>query len=271
MLVKFADDTKGARIIECEADRDKLQEALDCLSEWSIKWGMAFNLSKCKIMHVGRNNPQYEYTMGGVMLAKTDEERDIGVMISKTMKPSAQCSKAAGRASSVLNQIKRNFHYRDRHTFLRLYKQYVRPHLEFASQAWSPWTSGDKEVLEKVQEQAVKMVAGLKSKEYNERCAELGLESLEQRRKNQDLALVHKLLQDGQGSEMFEMARSNKGSVQTRRAVSTHGLTTQYSRTHIRKYSFGVRTVEAWNKLPDHVRQAPNKEIFKSRLKLSQQ
>jgi hypothetical protein len=47
--------------------------------------------------------------------------------------------------------------------------------------------------LEKVQEKAVKMVAGLKSKDYNERCHELGLETLVQRRKKQDLALVHKL------------------------------------------------------------------------------
>jgi len=53
----------------------------------------------------------------------------------------------------------RNFHYRDRFTFLRLYKQYVRPHLEFSAPAWSPWLQGDKDTLEKVQEKAVKMVA----------------------------------------------------------------------------------------------------------------
>ena len=166
MVVKFADDTKGAKIIENDADREKLQEALDCLYEWSLKWGMTFNLEKCKVMHVGKNNPHYEYTMGGVKLSETDEERDIGVMITKTLKPSSQCNKAAARATSVLNQIKRNFHYRDRHTFLRLYKQFVRPHLEFASQAWAPWTIGDKKTLEKVQERAVKMVAGLASTDY---------------------------------------------------------------------------------------------------------
>ena len=39
------------------------------------------------------------------------------------------------------------FHYRDRWTFVRLYKLYVRPHLEFAAPAWSPWTIQDKECL----------------------------------------------------------------------------------------------------------------------------
>jgi hypothetical protein len=40
-------------------------------------------------MHMGRNNPEYEYTMRGVKLGKTDEERDIGVISSKNLKPSS--------------------------------------------------------------------------------------------------------------------------------------------------------------------------------------
>ena len=63
---------------------------------WADKWGMSFNVSKCKVMHVSRNNQEYEYTMRGQKLEKTDEERDIGVMVTKNLKPSAQCEKAAG-------------------------------------------------------------------------------------------------------------------------------------------------------------------------------
>ncbi len=156
LIFKFADDTKGAKAIESVMDKEKMQEALDCLCDWADKWGMAFNIAKCKVMHLGRNNPEYEYTMRGFKLGTTEEERDIGVIITKNLKPSAQCSKAAGRAMTVLGQIRRNFHYRDRHIFLRLYKQYVRPHLEFATPSWTPWLAGDKDVLEKVQEKAVK-------------------------------------------------------------------------------------------------------------------
>jgi hypothetical protein len=84
----------------------------DLMCDWTAIWGMSFNISKCKIMHVGKNNPCYEYTMRGVKLRGTEEEGDIGVVITKNLKPSEQCSKAAGRATSVLNQLKRNFHYR---------------------------------------------------------------------------------------------------------------------------------------------------------------
>jgi hypothetical protein len=49
---------------------------------------MEFNIAKCKVMHVGRNYPEYDYTMRGVKLGKTDEEKDISVTITKNLKPS---------------------------------------------------------------------------------------------------------------------------------------------------------------------------------------
>jgi hypothetical protein len=45
---------------------------------------------------------------------------------------------AATNATAVLKQLRKNFHYRDRRTFVRLYKLYVWPHLELASPACSP-------------------------------------------------------------------------------------------------------------------------------------
>ncbi len=64
-MVKFADDTKGGKIIENDSDREELQMTLDLMCDWADTWGMSFNISKCKIMHVGKNNPCYEYTMMG--------------------------------------------------------------------------------------------------------------------------------------------------------------------------------------------------------------
>jgi hypothetical protein len=126
--------------------------------------------------------------------SETDSERDLGVIIDKSLKPSAQCKKAAAKAKMVLSQITRNFHYRDRKYFLNLYKQYVRPHLEFSSPAWSPWAQADIQTLEKVQEQALRWTSGLKGTTYAERCAEVGLETLEARRNVQDMMQVFKII-----------------------------------------------------------------------------
>jgi hypothetical protein len=49
--------------------------------------------------------------------------------------------------------------------------------LEFASSAWSLWLARDIEMIEKVQEKALKMTIGLKGKTYEEKCKKAGLET----------------------------------------------------------------------------------------------
>jgi ribonucleases P/MRP protein subunit RPP40 len=84
---------------------------------------MLFNVAKCKVMHVGRRNPDSDYVMGGSVLSKTREEKDLGATISDMLKPAAQCARAARTAQAVLGQITRTFQYRDKRVFIQLYKQ----------------------------------------------------------------------------------------------------------------------------------------------------
>ena len=50
-----------------------------------------------------------------------------------------------------------------------LYRTYIRPHLEFANSAWSPFLRRDITVLEKVQRRATRLPKRLKGVEYGER------------------------------------------------------------------------------------------------------
>jgi hypothetical protein len=153
---------------------------------------MCFNADKFKVMHIGKDNPRHKYYMKGTLLGTTEEEEGVGVYITPTLKPGEHCRKAANKAMGVLKQITKCFHYRDKNTFLKLYKRYVRPHLEFASPAWSPWQTGDIATIEKVREKALKMTSGVRGESYEERCREAGLETLEARRKTQDITQVFK-------------------------------------------------------------------------------
>ena len=47
VLLKFADNTKVARVVESEEQREELQSAINKLVEWSEKWQMTFNAGKC--------------------------------------------------------------------------------------------------------------------------------------------------------------------------------------------------------------------------------
>jgi hypothetical protein len=264
IVKKFADDTKMGQRVADEGGRDKLQKAINKLMEWSAKWGMEFNVGKCKVMHFGHNNPAHKYTMGGAELGETEEERDIGVSVTRTLRPSAQCAKASRTASTVLAQLSRSFHFRDRHVFVRLYKQYVRPHLEFATAAWSPWTAADKESLEKVQKRAVRMVSGLKSDNYEERLRELGMATLEERRHQIDMQQTHKILHgvDRVKKETwFTMA--GDGQRMTRQATNPWNIRPQPARLDIRKNFFSNRVISGWNAIPQAIQEKQKPRDFK--------
>ena len=103
----------------------------------------------------------------------------MGVLISKTLKPSLQCARAVKKANQVLGQMARSITHRDKFTFTRLYKVYVRPHLQYCSSAWSPYTVADKDLLESVQCRAVMMISNL-SGTYEQKLNVLGWVTLEE-------------------------------------------------------------------------------------------
>ena len=79
---------------------------------------MKFNVNKCKVMHFGYNNPEYEYSMNDEVLIDTEEERDLGVTIHKSSKPSCHIAHCVNRANQMLAMIRRNFHKKYRKTKL---------------------------------------------------------------------------------------------------------------------------------------------------------
>ena len=56
MVKKFADDTKCYMVVETEEDRNRFQNMLTNLENWSSDWQMLFNMDKCHVIHAGRQN-----------------------------------------------------------------------------------------------------------------------------------------------------------------------------------------------------------------------
>ena len=207
--------------------------------------------------------------MGGQVLEPIDSEKDVGILIDKSLKPSQQCLKAATRANQVLGQLARAVGWRDKDTFLKLYCVYVRPHLEYAIQSWSPWLIQDKEVLEKVQKRAIRMVSNLKGKTYEERLVEANMTTLETRRYRGDLIQMFRIMtgkDDVDPNIWFQTMADSRGTgIGTRQATGLFNILPTESNGQTRSNFFSQRVVAPWNNLPNSVKQATTVNMFKNR------
>ena len=260
----FADDVKIYRRMMSPGDRDQLQDDLQKLNEWSSKWKLKFNRDKCNVMHIGRKNPCYNYTMSGSTLSTTSQEKDLGIIIPSNMKPSAQVTKAAASANSMLGRIKHTFTCLDRETLPALYKALVRPRMEFAIQAWSPYLRKDISKLERVQRRATKLIPSIAHLTYQERLIQLNMTTLEKRRERGDMIEVFKILKgldrvNPQGNFLMQEMSSHK---QRTRGHSLK-LVKPRHRTWKRNQFFSSRVVNAWNKLSAKTVSSRTVNMFK--------
>ena len=188
----FADDAKIFKTVENEEDHQDRFKDLDNLENWARLWQMKFNVGQCKVLHLGRRNPRYEYNMGDLTLETATEEKDLGVIIYEKLKFDKHTEAQANKANKVIGLPRRSFETLDEETLVWLFKAFVRPHLEYCNTVTYPVYEKDAKLLEGVQRRATKMVPEMKNYDYVTRLKKLALPSLSYRRKRGDMIKVYK-------------------------------------------------------------------------------
>ena len=83
----FSDDTAVYLAVQGQEDTDIIQNDINILQKWEKAWDMAFNPSKCQVVHISRSRKpiKNKYTMHGQVLDSIDHARYLGVDISSDL------------------------------------------------------------------------------------------------------------------------------------------------------------------------------------------
>jgi hypothetical protein len=272
----YADDSKIIGIIKKPEDGSMLQQDIDRFCQWSRTWLMNFNKSKCVVMHVGRRSKKssQDYFMdspdGPHKLAETQLEKDLGIYISHDLKWKHQIEAAAARGNRMLGMFKKTFVHRGAKFWRAIYVTYIRPHLEYAIQAWCPYQQGDIAVLEKVQHRATKVIKSLSNLPYEERLRRLNLTTLEERRLRGDMILYFQQksgLLDLNLDIQVELAASlsAEGPAGNTRGHKDRQAVQFVRNSEERRNFYSVRIIKRWNSLPERVTESQSVNEFKNR------
>ena len=262
-LSMFADDTKLYRVIKNQTtDTSILQGDIDAMLHWTKDWLMEFNIDKCSTVTFGRGQKN-TYTLTGRPLESVSCQKDVGVHVPANLKFEEQCGAAVAKANCVLGQIKRAFWTRDQNIMVNAYKTYVLPHLDYCCQVWSPGTQKWVKKIEQVQKRALRLIPSLNGKSYEEKLKSLDMLTLENRREMFDFINKYK-----EGSKRKDgNINIKENSTRMTRSMTDKLLEKPRFRLDIRKNSYTIRVIDAWNNLPKEIRNSNSIHTFKKNVK----
>ena len=265
----FADDTKAHSEVNSNKDQENIQSSINNMDDWTVLWLLGFNCDKCSVMHLGKNNPNFSYTIGKDLekreLKVSTCEKDLGVFVDPLLNFESHIISTVKKARKIVGLIQRNIINKTPEIMVLLFKSLIRPILEYANVVWSPYKRKYVDLIEQVQRNYSKCIIGLKDLTYKDRLVALNLPSLEFRRVRGDLIEVYKIL-----NNIYDPITTKNLLTLCSKDLPTRShpykLLKYRTNTEQFKHFFSNRVVNIWNNLPTNVVMAKSVNSFKGHI-----
>ena len=148
---------------------------------------------QCKVLHIGFKQLHKEYRLGNDCIVSSNVERDLGILVDNKLKFHEQCSAVVAKANKLLGMIRQSLNYSNAGMILCLYKSLVRSVMEHGNIIWGPYYVTDKQVIEKVQRRATKIIPNLRHYFYQQCLLKVSLPSLVYRQQRGEVIFLYQL------------------------------------------------------------------------------
>ncbi|KAL1461757.1 hypothetical protein WDU94_013629 [Cyamophila willieti] len=204
----YADDVKLIKLIRNTSDSDLLQEDIDSVTNWLSTIGLNFHPGKCNVMvYTSKRTPPpfpYNYQINNTSLNFVSEFKDLGVTFERNLNFDSHRQDIESKAYKRLGMVTRySKPMKDLDVIKMLYQSLVRSILEYGTVLWLPKTICGTKSIERVQSRFVRSLFYKENGFYplypeyieSELLVEhLQLETLENRRQNEQLKLIQNIM-----------------------------------------------------------------------------
>ena len=192
LLFFFVDDVKALSKIQTVEDCELTLSDFDFIQEWSDVSKLPSCLPKSCVLHYGRSNTGYKYTIGNLPIHVVKELDDLGVLRTADFLYGEHVAKLALKVNCLVSMFLRAFTSRSSPFMLKIWVSNLRPKLEYASLIWD--NSFGCPRLERIQCKFLKRIAGFCHLNYDVRLQQVGLHELTTRRQYHDILYIRKII-----------------------------------------------------------------------------
>ena len=261
----FADDSILYREIRGDEDHAILQQDLNTVFKWADTWQMSFNASKCQLLTITRKTKPslFNYNVDNQLIDRTSSHKYLGVTITSDMSWNQHIANIRSKACSTLGIIRRNLGPCSQAIKLKAYQMLVRPQLEYAAAAWNPYLAKNNYSLESVQRQAVRYILSVYDRKtsISPLLQQLDLDQLVIRRLLHQCTMFYKIHYNLVSISFPPCVRFHPAVGRAQHLL--HYQPIQASRNSY-KFSFFIRTIPIWNRLPLEAVTAPSVQAFQA-------
>ena len=256
----YADDLKIFLTIRSIEDCRRLQDMLNSFAYWCKLNCLTISIAKCEVMtfHRIKSPILFSYQIDGQTLNRVEYVKDLGVTLDPKLTFDRHRAIAISKATRQLGFISKIGHdFKDPYCLKSLYCALVRPVLENANLVWMPHQLHWNLRIERVQRRFMRMaLRDLPWRQpdnlppYSDRCRLLNLDTLERRRKMQQVLFVAKLLNGEVDSPKLLSLLSFRAPHRALRPASL--LTNRYHRTNFGRNEPIASCIRMFNRVEEY-------------------
>ena len=157
---QFADDISLWTLAKStNVTRLRLQRALGDLELWCSRWRIKLNVAKTQLVRFPKRKEKLELKLFGQTISEKDELTLLGVLFDQKLSFGSHCklkAKEAARRVGLLRRVSGQGWGAGKRVLLNLYKQYVRPILEYGNAGIADAAKSNVALLQRVQNSALR-------------------------------------------------------------------------------------------------------------------